>query len=71
MSEKTLTFDNVLVDKKEFDASKEPTALNLIDANKIVVSDKFKHNDKGSKYSIGYLDHNIVRPFCIILPQMS
>ena len=71
MSEKTLTFDNVLVDKKEFDASKKPTALNLIDANKIVVSDKFKHNDKGSKYFIGYLDHNIVRPFCIILPQMS
>ena len=46
-------------------------ALNLVDINKIVVSDKFKHKDKDFKYFIGYKDNNIVRPLCIILPQMN
>ena len=37
------------------------------------MSDKFKYSGNGSKYFIGYLDDdkNIIRPFCIILPQMS
>ena len=39
--------------------------------NKIVISDKFKHNHKGFKYFIGYKGDNIVRSLCIILPQMS
>ena len=29
------------------------------------------HSDNGSKYFIGYKDDNIIRPLCIILPQMS
>ena len=33
--------------------------------------DKFEHSDKGVKYLIGYKDDNIIRPLCIILPQMS
>ena len=39
--------------------------------DKIVVSDKFKHNNEGFKYFIGYLEGGIVKPLCIILPQMS
>ena len=39
--------------------------------NKIVVSDKFEHSDKGFKYLIGYKEDDIIRPLCIILPQIS
>ena len=45
-------------------------ALNLVNTNKIVVSDKIKHS--GSKFFMGYLhDADVIRPLCIILPQMS
>ena len=37
----------------------------------MVVSDKFKHSDEGFKYFIGYKEGQIVKPLCIILPQMS
>ena len=43
MSEKTLKSGDVEVNKKEFHASKQPIALNLVHENKIVTSDKFKH----------------------------
>ena len=39
--------------------------------DQIVVSDKFKHNNEGFKYFIGYQEGGIVKPLCIILPQMS
>ena len=39
--------------------------------DQIVVSDKFKRNNKGFKYFIGYQEGGIVKPLCIILPQMS
>ena len=42
-----------------------------VNADQIVVSDKFKHNNEGFKYFIGYLESGIVKPLCIILPQMS
>ena len=72
MSEETLKFGNVVINKKEFHASKQAIALNLVDTNKIVISDKLKYSDDGSKYFIGYLhDDDIIRPLCIILPQMS
>ena len=73
MSEQTLKFSDIVVNKKEFHASKEAIVLNLVNANKIVTSDKFKHSDDGSKYFIGYLhddDDHVIRPLCIILPQM-
>ena len=70
MSEKTLQFGDVEVNKKEFHASKQPIVLNLVDINQIVISDKFKHNGKCSKYFISYKD-DIIRPLCIALPQMS
>ena len=36
-----------------------------------VVSDKFKHNNEGFKYCIGYQEGGIVKPLCIVLLQMS
>ena len=71
ISEKTLKFGDIVFNKKEFHASKQAISLNLVDTDKIVVSEKFKHSDNGSKYFIGYLDddHNVTRPLCIILPQ--
>ena len=61
-----------MVNKREFHASKQVITLNLVNTNKIVVSDKFKHSDDGSKYFIGYLhDGDVFRRLCIILPQMS
>ena len=71
MSEKTLNFDNIKVNKKEFHKFKQSVDLDLINVDQIVVSDKFKHSDDGFKYFIGYKEGEIVKPLCIILPQMS
>ena len=54
MSEKTLKFNNIKINKK-----------------KIVVSDKFRHSEEDYKYFIGYQEDEIVKPLCIILPQMN
>ena len=37
-----------------------------VNLDQIVVSDKFNH-----RYFIGYQEDEIVKPLCIILPQMS
>ena len=50
MSEKTVKFNNIRVNKKEFVKSKEPSDLTSVNVNQIVVSDKFKHNNEGFKY---------------------
>ena len=71
MSEKTLKFDNIRVNKKEFHKSKQPTDLKSVNVDQIVTSDRFMHSDDGFKYSIVYKDGKIVKPLCIILPQMS
>ena len=42
-----------------------------INVDQIVVSDKIKHSDEDFKYFIGYQESEIVRPLCIILPQLS
>ena len=42
-----------------------------VNLDQIVVSDKFKHNNEGFKYFIGYQESEIVKPLCIILPQMN
>ena len=43
----------------------------LVNVDQIVISDKFKHSGDGFKYFIGYKEGEIVKPLCIILPQMS
>ena len=71
MSEKTLKFDNIRVNKKEFHKSKQPVKLDLVNVDQILMSDKFKHSDDGLKYFIGYKAGELVKPLCIILPQMT
>ena len=71
MSEKTLKFNNIRLNKKEFHKSKEPIDLMSVNVDQIVVSDKFKQNNEGFKYFIEYQKGGIVKPLCIILPQMS
>ena len=70
ISEKTLKFNNIRLNKKEFHESKEPIDLLPVNIDQIVISNKFKHNNEGFKYFIGYLEGEIVKPLCIILPQM-
>ena len=71
MTKKTLKFNNIRVIKKEFHISKEPIDLMSVIVDQIVVSDKFKHNNEGFKYFIGYEEGEIVKPLCIILPHVS
>ena len=51
--------------------SKRAIDLMSVSVNKIVVSNKFKLNEDWFKYFIGHQKGEIVRPLCIILPQMS
>ena len=67
MSEKTLTYDNIRVNKKEFHKSKQPIDLMSVNVDQIVISDKFKHSDEGFKYFIGYQEGEIVKPFMYYL----
>ena len=71
MSEKTLKFNNIRLNKKKFHKSKEPIDILSVNFDQIVVSYKFKYNDEGFKHFIGYLEAEIIKPLCIILPQMS
>ena len=71
MSEKTLKFNNIRINKKEFHKSKHPIDLMSVNVDQIAVSDKFKHSDERFKYFIGYQEGEILKPLCIILTQMS
>ena len=39
--------------------------------NKIVVSKKWKIDDKTYKYFCGYLNNDVIKPLCVILPQIN
>ena len=72
MSKQTLKFDHIVVTKKDFHAFKQAVALDLVESSRILISDKFKHNENSFKHFIGYLHvDDIVRPFCVILIPMS
>ena len=49
MGKKTLKFNNIKVNKKEFQKYKQEIDLDSVDTNKIVVSDKFRHSEEGFK----------------------
>ena len=46
-------------------------SLDSVDKSKIIVSDKWKINDTTIEFFLGYLNEDIIKPLCIILPQMS
>ena len=70
MCKKILKFDNIEVNKKKFHVSKQPITLDSVLINKIVVSDKFEHSDRGRGFKnfICCKDDNIDIILCVILP---
>ena len=52
MSEKTLKFNNIRLNKKEFHKSKQPIDLMSVNVDQMVISDKFKHSDDGLNISL-------------------
>ena len=71
MSGNTLKFNNIRLNKKEFHKSKQSIDLDSVTVDQIVICDNFKHSEEGIKYFISYQEGQIVKPLCIILPQMS
>ena len=72
MNKQTLGFNDIVVNKKDLHASKKAIPLNSVHTNNIVISYRVKHTDDSYKYFIDYLhDDGVVRPLCVILPQMS
>ena len=71
MSSRKIKFGDKEVDKKEFYSSKQAISLDSIDLSKTVISNKWRINDTTYKYSCGYLNNDVIRPLCVILPQMS
>ena len=57
--------------KNKFYSSKEAILLDSVDLSKIVVSSRWKLNDTTYKYFCGYLNNDVIKPFCVILPQMN
>ena len=45
--------------------------LDSVDLIKIVVSSRWKLNDTTYKYFCGYLNNNVIKLLCVILPQMN
>ena len=70
MSEKTLKFDNTIVNIKEFHKSRQPIDLMSLNTEHIVTSGKFKHSNNGFKYFTGYKEGEIVKSLCIVLHQI-
>ena len=71
MSEKALKLDNIRINKREPRQSKQQIDLDVVNVDQIVVSEKLRHSDDGFKYFIGYKEGEIIKPLCIILPEMS
>ena len=66
-----IKFGNKEVNKKEFYSSKQAISLDSVDLDKIVLSKKWKINDKTYKHICGYLNNDTIQPLCVILPQMD
>ena len=69
--EKNIIFNEENIKNSNFYRNKKPFIIDDIDVNKILIFKKYFYGKKSSlKYFIGYHDDNIIRPFCIKLPQM-
>ena len=71
MSSQGIKFGEKEVVKKDFYSSKCGILLNDVDMSKIVVSNKWKINETICKFFIGYMIEDLIKPLCIVLPQMS
>ena len=71
MSNQILVFNDLEMNKKDFYSSRKAIPLNLVDVNHIVISYRIKQNNNTCKYYIGYSNDDLVKPLCVVLPQMS
>ena len=71
MSSQKIKFGDNEVDKKNFCSSKEAILLDSVDLSKIVVSSRWKLNDTTYKCFCGYLNNDVIKPLCVVLPQMN
>ena len=70
MSSQKIKFGDKEVDEKRFYSSKEAILLDSVDLSKIVVSSRWRVNDTTYKYFCGYLNNDVLKPLCVILPQI-
>ena len=54
MDEKTLQFNDIILNQKKSHNSKEPVDLFSVNVDQIVVSDKFEQKNKVFEHFIGY-----------------
>ena len=72
MSGKNINFNDKKIKKGIFYKNKATNNIEDINVNNILVSKKESYGNKSSsKYFIGYIDNDIIRPLCIMLPQMT
>ena len=71
MSGKSIDSNDKNINKSNVYKNKKLFNLNDIDVNKILISKEESYDTQNSlKYFIGYNDDDVIRPLCIILPQM-
>ena len=71
ISSQKIKFGDKEVDEKEFYSSKKAILLDSVDLSKIFVSSRWKLDDTTYKYFCGYLNNDVIKPLCVILPQMN
>ena len=66
-----MNFGDKKIKRSKFYKNKKTFKIDDIDVNKILVSKEEPCGINGSmKYFIGYSHNDVIRPLCIILPQM-
>ena len=71
MSGKSININDKKINKSSFYKNKKLFSFIDIDANKTLVSKKEPYGTKNLlKYFTGYNDGGVIRPLCILLPQM-
>ena len=71
MAAQEIKFGDAAIDKKEFYSSKRTLSLKDVQLDKIVTSNKLKINETTCKYYVGYCKDGVIRPLCVIMPQMN
>ena len=72
MSGKNINFNDKNIKRSTFYKNKTINNIEEIDINNILVSKKESCGNKNSfKYFIRYNDNAIIRPLCIMLPQLT
>ena len=71
MSSQKIKFGIKKLIKNNFIHLKKAILLDSADLSNIVVSSRWKLNYTTYKYFCGYLNNDVIKPLCVILPQMN